>query len=98
MHRLLIPTGEPLMADQVRHVSNRVHPPRASPGILVFICGLKGVLTSLIMSLDRGIQQSEQFLARRQWLLIVHIYCQAQITLLITNNVFAYYLLCMWTL
>ena len=34
-----------LMVNQVRHVSNRVSPPRASPGISIFICGLKGVLT-----------------------------------------------------
>ena len=39
-----------LMVDKVCHGSNQVCPPRASPGILVFICGQKGVLTLLIMS------------------------------------------------
>ena len=49
-----------LMADQVCHVSNRVSPSRASPGISIFIGGPKGVLTLLIIHNPRS-----------RWLLIV---------------------------
>ena len=48
MHRLIICATDDLMADQVRNVSNRKRPPRASPGNSIFICGTKGVLTLLI--------------------------------------------------
>ena len=43
-----------LMADQVCHGFNWVCPQRTSPGISIFICGLKGVLTLLIIHNPRS--------------------------------------------
>ena len=78
-----------LMAGQVHHGSNRLLPPRASPRNLFLFCGSKGVLKSLIMSLDRGIRPTCYYMTTvfklNNATYASQISCKAQIPLLITK-------------